>query len=289
MNFRELPSGEESSVEFLQHRGVLPSTRICGNGHNMRLYFGKEIYWKCTVKACQQKVGMRVGNWFEGSRMPFESSILFIYGWAKQWTSIKWCSEELGLSQPTAVDYNNFMREICSWRLQQNQAPIGGPSMIVEVDESLFTKRKNHAGRILPQQWVFGGICRDTKEVFLELVTGRSAATLLEVILRRIHPQSTVISDSWRAYNGLQDAGFNHLRVNHTYNFVDPSSGAHTQTVERMWRSSKMKNKQMSGTNRDFLQSYMEEYMWRNQSSGEEPFDRILTDMAMFSPPAINK
>ncbi|KAL3108898.1 hypothetical protein niasHT_011448 [Heterodera trifolii] len=60
--------------------------------------------------------------------------------------------------------------------------------MTVEIDEAIFTKRKNNVGRVLPEQWVFGGICRETKECFMVDVEDRTSATLLAIIEDRIAP-----------------------------------------------------------------------------------------------------
>ena len=107
--------------------------------------------------------------------------------------------------------------------------------MTVEVDESLFTRRKNHQRRVLPQQWVFGGWCRETKESFMYTVPDRSAPTLLPIIQNAIRPGTTIMSDLWRAYGGIgaiQGMGFDHLTVNHSVNFVDPITGAQTRRAE---------------------------------------------------------
>lgn len=63
----------------------------------------------------------------------------------------------------------------------------------------------------------------------------RSRATLLKIIKEWIHPGTTIISDSWKAYYCLEDEGFHHLTVNHAYNFVDQDTGAHTNLIERQW------------------------------------------------------
>ena len=178
-----------------------------------------------------------------------------------------------------------YLREVCANDLLQNPMMIGGPGMVVEVDESIFTRRKNNRGRVLPQQWVFGGWCRDTKESFMYTVPNRTADTLVAIIQDVIRPDTTVMSDLWRAYNSLGTAGFQHLTVNHSMNFVDPITGAHTQSVERSWKSAKERNKRHNGTHRQILDSYLCEWMWDQRHSNVDKFDRIWADIVSYWPP----
>ena len=108
--------------------------------------------------------------------------------------------------------------------------------MTVEVDESKFGTRKYNVCRVIEGQWVFGGICRQTKDFFLVPVASRDSATLVAIIRDRIQPNTTIISDCWKAYKCLKDEAFQHLTVNHSMNFVDPITGAHTQNIESHWR-----------------------------------------------------
>ena len=113
---------------------------------------------------------------------------------------------------------------------------IGGPGVIVEIDEAKFGRRKYNRGRRIEGQWVFRGFDCTTKNVFLVPVPSRDAPTFLGVIRKGKHPGSVVVSDCWSAYNTLEEEGFQHLSVNHSLNFVNPTDPeAHTQTIERTW------------------------------------------------------
>ena len=102
---------------------------------------------------------------------------------------------------------------------------IGGAGLTVEVDEThegKFGKRKYNKGRLVEGQWMVGGICRETKDIFLAVCLGnkRDAPTLTDIIERHVDKQSTIIPDCWRAYDQLDADGWNHLTVNHHLNFV---------------------------------------------------------------------
>ena len=138
----------------------------------------------------------------------------------------------------TSMGYHIFFygaprREVCADRIMEQHArPIGGPGTTVEIHESKFSKMKYHKGRYIEGQWVFGGICRETKACFLVPVERRDKEILLPIIRAQILPGARVMSDMWKAYYCLQDEGYHHLTVNHRLNFVDPDTRAHTQSIE---------------------------------------------------------
>ena len=78
---------------------------------------------------------------------------------------------------------------------------------------------------------------------------------------------------------------FEHQTVNHRLHFVDPNTQAHTQTVERMWRTAKQRNKRQNGTHRHMLDSYLCEFIWRMRYRVDDLFETIVAHIVEFWPP----
>ena len=46
--------------------------------------------------------------------------------------------EEAEVDKHTVIDIYQWFREVCSMKLIQNRVVLGGPGIIVQIDESLF-------------------------------------------------------------------------------------------------------------------------------------------------------
>ena len=190
---------------------------------------------------------------------------MVLYGCSKEMTSVSFCEHELGIQKTTVINWNNFLREVCAAEMLAHPVVIGGPGRVVEADELLFSRRKNHQGLVLPQQWVLGGIDCQSPECFMYAVPDRSRSTLLLIIQKVIAPGTTIMSDMWTAYVGINAMGFGHLQVDHTYNFVDPQTDAHTQNIENSWKNAKQRNKRQHSTRSMMLESYLCKWMWQQR------------------------
>ena len=189
------------------------------------------------------------------------------------------------MSPSVVVDFSSYLREVCADEILKNSEKNGGEGEIVEVDESLFTRKKNQVGRVLPSTWVVGGICRKTKKVFLTVVPDRSAPTLMTAIEIYVEPGIRINADCWKSFSILDATeDFSHLAVNHHYNFVDPETGAHTQSIECLCREAKKKSKQQCGTHGRMLNSYICELLWRKNQGQEDLFKKNWKRLLDFGP-----
>ncbi|KFD69475.1 hypothetical protein M514_07907 [Trichuris suis] len=168
-SFRELCTrfnDENTAIRFLQAKGILHQHRLSTRGHAMKLTVegnGKAPRWRRRKAQCRTEVSLRTGTWFEGQKLDFRTAILLIYSWSNDYCSTKVSSKELGLSADCSVSWKSLLREVATESLLSNPLVIGGPNRTVEVDETLYSKRKSHRGRLYPEQWAFGRMPRDRR------------------------------------------------------------------------------------------------------------------------------
>ena len=184
---------EDSTFEgWLKDLGLLFGARICTCGGNMGLKRRSgERYqtWRCNRAKCGKEKGFLVGTFFEGAHITLKEAIHLSYLWCRQTHTQDEVMFDLrrgdgsSLSSSTITDWNNFFREICIEYYIRNPIRLGGNNILVEIDETVITKRKYERGRLIEnQQWIFGLIEYKSGRCVLIPVENRDAETLLPII-----------------------------------------------------------------------------------------------------------
>ena len=84
-----------------------------------------------------------------------------------------------------------------------------------------------------------------------------------------------IISDKFSPYFNLYNCGYIHLMMNHSENFVDLYTGAHTNTIEGVWSLVKRMLKAMNGAHGEKVPGYLDEFNWR-RAYPSDYFDDLL-------------
>lgn len=123
---------------------------------------------------------------------------------------------------------------------------------------------------------MFGGVERDSSNYFLIPVERRDKQTLLPLIQKFILPGSTINSDCWKAYAELKNYNFIHETVNHSQTFKNEETGAHTNTIEGLWRHAKHRIPHYRRKNCDYT-GYLAKFMFLSkiQRNREEPVEEF--------------
>lgn len=161
-------------------------------------------------------------------------------------------------------------------RYYESLDKIGGSNTIVEVDESKFGKRKYNRGHHVEGVWILGMVERtERRRIVLVQVDNRSKNTLENHLTNRINSESTIITDCWKGYNGMNSNFSSHLTVNHSRGFVNRENNACTNTIEGTWFAVKAQVPVRNRTNRS-IGLYLLRFMILRNESEEDPLNEFI-------------
>ena len=93
------------------------------------------IRWRCTT--CKTSKSIREGSFFYKSKLPLQKWLILIFWWAQEYP-VTDAEKAAEVDVGTAVDVYRWLREVCSTKLLGMSITLGGPGVVVQVDESLF-------------------------------------------------------------------------------------------------------------------------------------------------------
>jgi len=199
--------------------------------------------FKCYAKPAHAlcKFSLKVGTIFEDSPLPLEKwlPVMWMLVNAKNGISSWEVHRAIGVTQKTAW----FMLQRCRLALQDEHhgGKLGGE---IEIDETyvggaarnMHPERKQRAlegkGGGYSHKTGVQGILQRGGKVRVEVIPDAKYATLVPNVRKHVGDGSTVYTDEWVAYRGLQ-AWYNHDVINHMEAYVN--GNVHTNGIENFW------------------------------------------------------
>lgn len=240
---KKLPT-EKSCREFLektrwQGEPVCPHCHCQSEGKQYSHYKLKSRgkfngLYKC--RNCRQRFTVTVGTMFAGSHVSLQNWFYAIYIFLshKKGISSVQLAKDIGVTQKTAWFMLNRIRHnfegIIDVRFQD----------MTQVDETYVggknrkrNGKKHTQGRSLKTKTPVVGLL--SGGMAYTMVVPNTSGKILKIIINTlVKENSTVITDGWRGYSGLERDGYTHQVVEHSEGeYV--KNGFHTNSIEGFW------------------------------------------------------
>lgn len=229
---------------------------------------------RCNGRTCRWTLNPLEGTFFKSSNLSFLEDLRLIFCFTENLTVTE-VMRHTGHSPNTCVERYKYCRAVCDRILDQEQNPVGGPELHVEIDETHLFENKYHRGRPTTMQarkeFVFGMCCRETQEVVMVRVKRCDKNTLWPLILQHVRPGSIINTDGARVYEDLCTAegrayGFNFrehkivIHKNGEYVRYEGDDQVTTNHLEVRWRY--LKDKVASIPEDQGLDDYISYYVY---------------------------
>jgi transposase-like protein len=242
--------------------------------------------WQC--RRCGKRFGILTGTNLERTTFSLPETYELLHWFELDLT-------DNNIARRVEVDYRRVHRFLLRVReniraYEERSIRLLGGS--VEVDESYFGPRfknrrkltreklrkegvvKRGRGSKELQQPVFGIYERMDGIVYIRPVADARKDTLQSIIREKVNIETTIYSDTWKGYNGLEDEYRDHKRVNHGEHEYR-NGNAYINGIEGFWGYAKERLLLHHGVSGDNFLSYLKEKEFRFNNRHLKPEDFI--------------
>jgi transposase-like protein len=195
-----------------------------------------------------------VGTPFEGSRTSLQLWFyaIYLFTQTRSGVSAKELQRQLGVTYKCAWRMGHEIRQHIGF--VDGNAPLDGE---IEVDETYIGgHREGKRGRGAEGKTILFGMLDRDGDIMTKVVTDTKGTTLKGHIADNVTEGSTIHSDEYRPYTGLDNMGYTHKSCNHVAKKYSVN-GSHVNTLEGFW--SRLKSS-INGTHINISGKHLDKY-----------------------------
>ena len=141
---------------------------------------------RCSRKGCRKINFMFNNELIKVSKLKMDDLVMLIY-YLLHAMPTKFINLSLGMSNKTILIFRKMLEVTMKREYKRLKWRIGGPGIVIEVDESKFGKRKYNRGRLVDGVWVVGLVERTEKRrIFLVSVKKKDITTSNRIGNKRV-------------------------------------------------------------------------------------------------------
>lgn len=267
-------ASESSILNWMMSKQLVQERLLCANCQvPMQIKKTRDnvngFNWRCMNYECnsyQTTRALFLSGIFKQMKLPLRKTLKALV-YLLNMETLADVSKYVNVNKTTVTKLKTLVVETIQQHFATNPIRLGGPGVVVHVDETMLTHTvRSHRGRA-PRVQVWAITIVDTSFTpsrgYAKIVPSRDAQTLLPIIFNVVREGSIIHTDEWASYRQLTNSiQYEHRTVSHKYHFVDPETGVHIQNAESFNNKLKLAIKKARGVREDRRQGFLDLFLF---------------------------